>query len=59
MEVYFRQLIQAVKFCHSHNVAHRDIKPENIMLSESFDLKVLPRKEEKRNAIVQCIIIFF
>lgn len=29
----FRQLIDAVEYCHSKGVAHRDIKLENIMLS--------------------------
>lgn len=24
----FRQIVQAIKYCHSHHVAHRDLKPE-------------------------------
>ena len=31
---YFSQLISAVGYMHSRNVAHRDIKPENILLSD-------------------------
>jgi serine/threonine protein kinase len=29
---YFRQILSAVLFCHSLNIAHRDIKPENVLL---------------------------
>ncbi|KAI9715925.1 MAG: Chk1 protein kinase [Chrysothrix sp. TS-e1954] len=31
--LYFSQLISAVSYMHSRNVAHRDIKPENVLLS--------------------------
>ncbi|XP_020971483.1 CBL-interacting serine/threonine-protein kinase 10-like [Arachis ipaensis] len=37
---YFRQLINAVDYCHSRGVYHRDIKPENILLDENGDLKI-------------------
>ncbi|KAK7276108.1 hypothetical protein RIF29_17241 [Crotalaria pallida] len=37
---YFKQLINAVDFCHSRGVYHRDIKPENILLDENENLKV-------------------
>ncbi|RDX84263.1 CBL-interacting serine/threonine-protein kinase 10, partial [Mucuna pruriens] len=37
---YFKQLINAVDFCHSRGVFHRDIKPENILLDENGNLKV-------------------
>ncbi|KAL2317382.1 hypothetical protein Fmac_031258 [Flemingia macrophylla] len=37
---YFRQLMNAVDFCHTRGVYHRDIKPENILLDENDNLKV-------------------
>ncbi|OIV95647.1 hypothetical protein TanjilG_01441 [Lupinus angustifolius] len=37
---YFKQLVNAVDFCHSRGVYHRDIKPENILLDENGNLKV-------------------
>ncbi|KAF0907521.1 hypothetical protein E2562_018340 [Oryza meyeriana var. granulata] len=37
---YFRQLISAVRYCHSRGVYHRDIKPENLLLESAGDLKV-------------------
>ncbi|RPD82746.1 kinase-like protein [Lentinus tigrinus ALCF2SS1-7] len=30
----FVSLIEAVQYCHEHNVAHRDLKPENVLVSE-------------------------
>lgn len=39
----FRQLVEAVYYCHNHHVAHRDLKPENILFlkSDSLDLKII------------------
>lgn len=34
---FFKQLVDAVCYCHSHGVFHRDLKPENLLLtSESI-----------------------
>lgn len=37
---FFKQMINAVEFCHQKGVAHRDIKPENILLDEHGNLKL-------------------
>jgi carbon catabolite-derepressing protein kinase len=36
--VVTKQLIAALKTCHSHNILHRDIKPENIMLDDELNI---------------------
>lgn len=37
---YFRQLFNAVEFCHSKGVTHRDVKPENILLDSYGNVKL-------------------
>lgn len=37
---YFRQLVEAVDYCHRHGIYHRDLKPENILLAGDGNLKV-------------------
>lgn len=34
---WYRQIVEAVAFCHCKGIMHRDIKPENILLSTSND----------------------
>jgi 5'-AMP-activated protein kinase catalytic alpha subunit len=38
--MYFRQLCEAVLYCHSKGVSHRDLKPENLLLDANGDLKI-------------------
>lgn len=39
--IIVRQLLQAIKYCHSRGVVHRDIKPENILMTrKTNDLRV-------------------
>ncbi|CAG0896370.1 unnamed protein product [Cyprideis torosa] len=37
---FFRQIISAVDFCHSHAICHRDLKPENLLLDEKNNIKI-------------------
>lgn len=37
---YFRQVMEAVKFCHNLYICHRDIKPENILLDSNDNVKI-------------------
>ena len=37
---YFHQLLGAVRYMHSKDVAHRDLKPDNLLLDAHFNLKI-------------------
>ncbi|XP_075988760.1 BRSK family serine/threonine-protein kinase sugar-free frosting isoform X2 [Anticarsia gemmatalis] len=37
---FFRQIISALDFCHSHSICHRDLKPENLLLDERNNIKI-------------------
>ncbi|EAY05744.1 CAMK family protein kinase [Trichomonas vaginalis G3] len=37
---YFSQLVAAVNYIHSKNIAHRDLKLENIYLTEDMDIRL-------------------
>jgi len=39
-KVLFHQLIEAVSYLHSNNVAHLDLKLENLLLDENYQLKI-------------------
>lgn len=36
----FVQIINALEYCHLHNVFHRDLKPENILITEDWSIKL-------------------
>jgi serine/threonine protein kinase len=37
---FFRQIISALDFCHSHSICHRDLKPENLLLDDKNNIKI-------------------
>jgi 5'-AMP-activated protein kinase, catalytic alpha subunit len=37
---YFRQIIDAVDYCHKRGVCHRDLKPENILIDQFNNVKI-------------------
>jgi len=39
-KVWFTQMVKAVKYLHSIDIAHRDLKCENVLLSKHFNVKL-------------------
>jgi len=40
VRTYFHQLIEAMRYLRSHEIAHLDIKPENLLLGPDYRLKL-------------------
>ena len=38
---FFYQIINALEYIHSKNIAHRDLKPENLLLDENNIIKII------------------
>ena len=36
----FKQILYAVNYCHSMNIAHRDLKPDNFLLLDPDTLSI-------------------
>lgn len=51
----FRQLVDAIGYCHSKNFVHRDLKLENILLTDEGDVKVIDfgfTREYSKNSLL-------
>jgi serine/threonine protein kinase len=38
--LFFRQIVEAVRFIHDKSIVHRDLKPDNILITEQFTVKL-------------------
>ncbi|XP_043569204.1 NUAK family SNF1-like kinase 1 [Chiloscyllium plagiosum] len=38
--MFFRQIVDAIHYCHKNGVVHRDLKLENILLDENYNIKI-------------------
>ena len=53
---FFVQILSAVDYCHTNNVAHHDLKLENILLANDYSLRLidfgLSRRVAKENPLI-------
>ncbi|KAA8495405.1 CBL-interacting protein kinase 32 [Porphyridium purpureum] len=40
MRKWFRQIVDALEYCHRRGVCHRDLKPENILIDDNDNIKI-------------------
>ena len=48
VKFYAAELVSALEYMHSKNIAHRDLKPDNILISNEFHLKLTDFGEAKK-----------
>jgi PAS domain-containing serine/threonine kinase len=39
--IIFRQLAEAIAYCHHNRIAHRNIKEENVLINQSLQLRLI------------------
>lgn len=37
---FMAQLVEGIRFCHSHRILHRDLKPQNLLIDRQGNLKL-------------------
>lgn len=37
---FMAQLVEGIRYCHSHRVLHRDLKPQNLLINREGNLKL-------------------
>jgi cyclin-dependent kinase len=40
VKTFMSQLVEGVRYCHSHRVLHRDLKPQNLLIDRDGNLKL-------------------